>query len=127
MEREWYDTAILAIYIVFGYYKGIRLDKTSRLAWSFASYNHVVATVFLTSIFILPLLPLPDFIEGMILTGGRLSLVAGIGWCIFEVECVKGTIPWLWKKIQRNRRKLMYIGGGLLLLILVIILLVWVF
>jgi predicted transporter len=84
--RSWADLALIAIFIFFALYKAIRLQKSTRLGWSMATYNVVLALLFLVGVFIIPAVDLPARVEAAILTGGRISLVLAILWTVFEVE-----------------------------------------
>lgn len=91
MPHKWYDLALLALYIYFGFFKAYKLDRRSSLGRSFALYNTVLALLFFSSIFLLPLLPMPKGIEDGILTVGRAALVASIVWCIVELEKIRSS------------------------------------
>jgi protein-S-isoprenylcysteine O-methyltransferase Ste14 len=84
--RNWADVILIAIFIVFAIYKAIRLQKTTRLGWSMATYNVVLALLFFIGVFVIPSTAWPDRTDSIILTGGRISLVLAIIWTVYEVE-----------------------------------------
>ena len=91
MDREWYDTALLLLYIYFGYFKAWKLDTKSNLGRSFRIYNIVISTVFSLSIVVIPLIAMPDWLAQGALTVGRLAMLLAILWCIRELEAVNQT------------------------------------
>jgi hypothetical protein len=84
--RNWVDLALGALFIFFATYKGIRLVKTTRLGWSFAIYNFVLAMLFFSSLFLWPNTHFPPPVEGAVSTMLRVALVLSIAWCVGEVE-----------------------------------------
>lgn len=86
MNREWYDTVLIALFIFFATYKAIRLRKTTRLGWSFATYNVILAFLFFLSAFFLPFVDWDYRLEAALMTSGRVTMVIAIFWCVVEVE-----------------------------------------
>lgn len=86
MNREWYDTVLIALFIFFATYKAIRLRKTTRLGWSFAAYNLFLAFLFFMSAFFLPWVNWNHEFEGYLMTTLRVLMVTAIFWCVVEVE-----------------------------------------
>lgn len=80
------DTIIAFFFICFAIYKAVRLVKTTRLGWSFAFYNLVLAALFSLAIFVLPHTNYPVRVDGAILTIARAALLVAIIWCVVEVE-----------------------------------------
>jgi hypothetical protein len=80
------DRLLVALFVFFSLYKGFRLVKTTRLGWSFATYNFVLAFLFSLAIFFLPFADFPAGVESGALTAARGLLVLAILWCVIEVE-----------------------------------------
>jgi hypothetical protein len=86
MDRAWYDTILLALFVGFSFYKSIRIQKGSRVGIAFATYNLILAATFFYSAFLIPLMSTHPIYEERILTIFRILMVTSIIWAVFELE-----------------------------------------
>ena len=86
MDRAWYDTLLLALFVGFSFYKSIRIQKGSRVGMAFAAYNLILAGTFFYSAFLIPLMSAKPSQEQGVLTIFRILMVTSIIWAVFELE-----------------------------------------
>jgi hypothetical protein len=86
MDRAWYDTLLLALFVGFSFYKSIRIQKGSRVGMAFATYNLILAGTFFYSVFLIPALNAQPRAEERVLTIFRILMLASIIWAVFELE-----------------------------------------
>ncbi len=82
IDREWYDIVLLILMVLFMALKAVLLSRESRLGWSMAVYNGLLAAVFLHSL-LRPFIPSIDI--PWIISLERLAICGVVIWNVYEL------------------------------------------